>query len=125
LLSALAAHELTDEIPARSDVALPRGAHRLTVRNAPIAWHFFDAHTFYVGRSSHRLIKDLAIGMYGPERTIIDTYRLRHKMGADLATEALKRWLRRRGSSPARLMDMVEHFPAARPAIGAALEVLI
>ncbi len=37
LLSALAVHDLTDEIPSRTDIAIPRGSQPLTVRYAPIA----------------------------------------------------------------------------------------
>lgn len=125
LLSALAIHDLTDEIPAASDVALPRGAHRLRARYAPIAWHFFDRETFKIGRTTQQLSADLAIGLYGPERTIIDVFRLQHIWGFDLSTEALKRWLRRRGSSPGVLMDMAKDFPAVRPSLRSALEVLL
>lgn len=65
------------------------------------------------------------IGLYGPERSIIDAFRLRHNEGTDLAHEALKRWLRRRDSSPAWLIRMAENFPKAQPALRAALEVLL
>jgi hypothetical protein len=34
-----------------------------------------------------------AIGIYGPERRIIDAFRLRHREGTDLASGALRRWL--------------------------------
>ena len=38
LLSALALHELTDEIPRATDIALPRGERTLKTRFAPIRW---------------------------------------------------------------------------------------
>lgn len=124
LLSALAIHDLTDEIPAATDVALPRGSHRLTVQHAPIAWHFFDQRTFGIGREEHSLTDDRSIGLYSPERTLVDVFRLRHTWGTDLATGALKRWLRRPESSTGVLMEMARKFPAARPALQATLEVL-
>lgn len=55
LLTALSLHELTDEIPARSDIAIPRGTQPVTVRHAPIAWHRFDADTFSIGRTERAL----------------------------------------------------------------------
>jgi predicted transcriptional regulator of viral defense system len=125
LLSALAIHDLTDEIPAASDMALPRGAHKLAVQHAPIAWHFFDRETFEIGRTTHQLSNDLEIGIYGPERTIIDVFRLQHIWGFDLAAEALKRWLRHPGNSPGTLTDMANSFPAARRSLRFALEVLL
>lgn len=125
LLSALAIHDLTDEIPVVSDIALPRGAHPLRVRYAPIAWHFCAKDTFSLGRIAHELAAGIEIGLYGPERTLIDVFRLWHQLGSDIAHESLRRWLRRRTSSPGVLLDMAKSFPMARPAIQAAFEVLL
>ena len=93
LLTALSIHDLTDEIPARSNIAIPRGAKPLTAWTAPIAWHHFDAATFDIGRAEHALPDGRAIGIYDPERTIIDLFRLRHEWGSDIAIDSLKRWL--------------------------------
>lgn len=125
LLSALALHDLTDEIPTRSDIAIPRGAQPLMIPHAPIRWHRFDPGTFTIGRIEHALPGGLSIGMYSPERTIIDLFRLRHDWGSDLAVGALKTWLRERGNSPATLSTLAESFPKARPAIQNALEILL
>lgn len=126
LLSALSLHELTDEIPQASDIALPRGERTLSTRFAPIRWHSFGRSTFDLGRAQHRLTDDgLAIGLYSPERTIIDTFRLRHDVGTDTANEALRRWLRRRGNAPARLLTLARSFPQALPALRATLEILL
>ena len=38
LTSALARHDLVDEIPARIDLAIPRGDHRARI-SAPVQWH--------------------------------------------------------------------------------------
>ncbi|MFT0846679.1 type IV toxin-antitoxin system AbiEi family antitoxin domain-containing protein [Actinomycetaceae bacterium L2_0104] len=125
LLTALSLHELTDEIPARSDIAIPRGTQPVTVHHAPIAWHRFDTETFDIGRAEHRLPGGSSIGLYAAERTLIDLFRLRHAWGSDLALDSLKRWLRGRGNSPGSLLTMAECFPKARPAIHHALEVLL
>lgn len=125
LLTALSLHDLTDEIPARSDIAIPRGTQPVTVHHAPIAWHRFDADTFGIGRREHALPGGLSIGLYSAERTLIDLFRLRHSWGSDLALAALKQWLRGRGNSPGMLLTMAESFPKARPAIQQALDVLL
>lgn len=125
LLTSLSLHELTDEIPARSDIAIPRGTQPVTVHHAPIAWHRFDADTFNIGRTDHALPDGSFIGLYSAERTLVDLFRLRHAWGSDLALGALKQWLRGRGNSPGSLLRMVEGFPRARPAIQHALEVLL
>lgn len=125
LLSALSLHDLTDEIPRASDIALPRGERTLATRFTPIRWHSFDRDTFEIGRQHHQLTDDLTIGLYSAERTIIDAYRMRHELGADIANEALKRWLRRRGSTPSSLLELAKSFPKALPGLRTALEILL
>ena len=125
LLTALSSHDLTDEIPTRSNIAIPRGTKPLTIWSAPITWHHFDTATFDIGRTEHALPSRRAIGMYSAERTIIDLFRLSHEWGSDLAIDALKRWLRVRVSSPSQLLAMAEKFPKAKPALQNALEILL
>ncbi len=124
LATALARHGLTDEIPSRIDVALPRGQHR-PVTTAPVAWHWFDPVTFEVGRTSLLLDSETSIGLYNAERSIIDAVRLRHREGPDLAFAALRRWLRQRGASPSKLLAMARRFPKAERPLREALEILL
>ncbi len=125
LLTALSLHELTDEIPTRSNIAIPRGTQPITVHHSPIVWHRFDADTFNIGRTDHALPDGSSIGLYSAERTLIDLFRLRHVWGSDLALGALKQWLRGHGNSPGSLLTMAGNFPKARPAIKQALEILL
>lgn len=119
-------HDLTDEIPRATDIALPRGERILVARFQPIHWHSFDQATFDVGRTEHRLVDtELSIGLYSPERTIIDAFRLRHVLGAEVANEALKRWLRRRGNAPAALLKVARSFPKAHTALCISMEILL
>ena len=124
LASALARHGLTDEIPARIDVALPRGTHRPAVP-APVSWHAFDPKTFEIGRTTVPLDERTSIGLYDPSRSIIDAARLRHREGSELVYGALRRWLRKRGSSPSELLVMARHFPPAEQTLREALEILL
>jgi hypothetical protein len=124
LTTALARHGLTDEIPATIDVALPRGQHR-PATTAPITWHLFDPNTFDIGRTELALDAHSSIGLYGPDRSIIDAIRLRHREGSELGYNALKRWLGRPGSSPAELLSMALRFPQAEKALRQALEILL
>ncbi|HZC70236.1 MAG TPA: hypothetical protein VE442_06060 [Jatrophihabitans sp.] len=126
LLSALSLHELTDEIPRQTDIALPRGERTLATRFGPIRWHSFDGATFDLGRGEHRLLDtELSIGLFSPERSIVDAFRLRHDVGAEVANEALKRWLRRRGNNPAALLELARSFPRALPALRTTMEILL
>lgn len=101
LTSALARHGLTDEIPMTIDLAIPRGT-RAPVTEAPITWHRFDPRTFDLGRESLDIGGGYQIGLYSPERSICDAFRLRYREGTEPATEALKRWLRRPGTQSHR-----------------------
>jgi hypothetical protein len=124
LTSALARHELTDTIPASLDLALPRGTRPLRT-SLPVSWHFFDAKSFDVGREQLALDAETSIGLYSPERCLIDSFRMSGLIGPDLAREALRAWLRRRGSQPATLLAMARSFPRCDRAVREALEFLL
>jgi predicted transcriptional regulator of viral defense system len=124
LTTALARHGLSDEIPSAPDIALPRGT-RTPATSARVQWHLFDAATFDVGRETLRLDSDTHIGLYSAERSIIDAFRTRGHGGHELAHDALKRWLRRRGAQPAVLLKLATRFPRAAAPLRKALEILL
>ena len=98
----------------------------MATRFTPIRWHSFDRATFDLGRGEHRsLDTGLSIGLYSPERSIVDAFRLRHELGAEVANEALKRWLRGRGNHPAALLELARSFPKALPALRTTMEILL
>jgi predicted transcriptional regulator of viral defense system len=124
LTTALARHNLVDDIPPTIDVALPR-RQRSPRTKAPATWHRFDEDTFDIGREEIAVYDDLTIGIYSPTRSIIDAFRLRHFYGQDQAIEALKTWLKRPGSQPSDLLTMAKHFPTTQSAIRGILEILL
>jgi len=124
LVTALARHELTDQIPDLIDVALPR-SHRPPRVAAPIRWHRFDEVTYRIGREEVAIGDGVSIGLYTPERCIIDAFRLRHIEGGELAIVALRAWLRRPGSMPGSLLMMARSFPKAESSLRDALKVLL
>lgn len=124
LVTALARHGLTDQIPDRIDVALPRDRRAPKV-SALVAWHRFDRATYEVGRDVVDLGDGRSLGVYNATRCVVDAFRMRHLYGEDLAIEALRRWLRRPGATPAALLELAQLFPKAEAAIRAALRVLL
>ncbi len=113
LVSALAHHDLTYAIPDALDVAIPRGS-RSPASTGTIARHQFDRATFDIGWDYTPIPgTDQTIGMYSPERSITDAFRLRGEVGYEPAQEALKEWLRRDGK-PARLMEIASRLPRAK-----------
>jgi predicted transcriptional regulator of viral defense system len=124
LITALAHHDLTDTIPTTVHVALPR-SRRLPSVAAAVTWHRFKDETFALGLTSLPLDDGLHIGLYTPERSVIDAFHLRHLVGDDVAIGALKRWLQRPGAQPADLLRQAQAFPKATPSLLAALRALL
>lgn len=123
LASALAHHDLTDEIPEALDMAIPRGS-RVPATEAAISWHLFDRETFDLGREEIDIPgSQLRIGIYNPERCIADAFRLRGGVGYELGRDALKEWLRR-GGKPAAIAEIAAQLPRARTPTLTALEML-
>lgn len=123
LTSALVRHNLSDAIPVSHDIAVPRG-HWTPVVSAPVTWHRFDPTTYGVGKEYIRLDKDTALGIYGAERSIVDSFRLASRYGSDVAHDALRQWLRG-GGKPVELLEVARYFPRAVPRIRSAMEVLL
>ena len=124
LTSALVRHDLSDAIPFGTDIALPRGTRHPAGR-INVSWHSFDPPTFQIGREHVEAGGGFTVAIYSAERTIVDCFRLMHQEGSDVAHEALRRWLRRRGNTPAALLKVAASFPKAQPRIRQALEVLL
>jgi len=124
LVTALARYGLTDIIPPRIDIALPRGS-RIPALRETIDVHVFARETFDLGREDLGIGDKLRIGIYSQERTLVDVIRLRHRQGPDVAWEALRRWLGRKGSKPAALLTVAKHFHGAEKSIRDALEIVL
>ncbi len=123
LTSALAYHDLTDTIPDAFDVAIPRGA-RIPRTDAAISWHSFATATFDLGRTTIPIPgAELCIGIYSPERSIADAFRLRGDLGYELGRDALREWLRR-GGKPAQLLTIATQLPRTKQPVMQALDML-
>lgn len=123
LTSALAYHDLTDVIPDALDIAIPRGS-RIPASEGAIRWHLFARETFEIGREQIEIpgTTDI-IGIYSPERTIVDAFRLRGELGYELGRDALRTWLRC-GGKPADLMELARRIPRSKGPLLQALELL-
>lgn len=123
LISALHYYDLTDAIPDALNIAIPRGS-RIPATDSAIRWHLFARDTFDLGRSEIPIPgSDLRIGIYSPERTIADLFRLRGDYGYETGRDALREWLRQ-GGKPASLIQISSRIPRAGKPLMQALEVL-
>ena len=123
LASALAHHGLIDDIPAAWDIAVPRGTTPPKLSN--VRWHTFDRATFAIGRDLMTIPgTDRQVGLYSAERSIVDALRLRGYEGYETGIDALRAWLRRKGSNPSALLTLAHELPRAEGPLREALRYL-
>ncbi|MCC5877785.1 MAG: type IV toxin-antitoxin system AbiEi family antitoxin domain-containing protein [Candidatus Sumerlaeia bacterium] len=89
--SALAFHELTTQIPHEVSIAFPRGAWSPRIEHPPIRVHWFSAELLREGVEVHRL-DDQEVRITSREKTLVDLFRFRSKLGSDLFVEGLRRY---------------------------------
>lgn len=89
LISALAFHNLTTQIPHEVHVALPRGAEEPRLDHPPIRTYRFSAEAFKEGVETHKL-DGVSVRVYNPEKTIADCFKFRNSVGIETAIEALR-----------------------------------
>jgi len=103
LISALALHGLTDEVPHTVDCALPRNARSPRLAYPPLRVFRFSPPVFNAGVEV-QTIDGHAVRVYGPEKTLADCFKYRHKLGLDTVLEALRRYRSKYGLRVERLM---------------------
>ncbi len=104
LISALAFHEITSQIPHEVYVALKRGAQPPRLEHPHIRVFWFTGKAFTEGTETHEL-DGVNVRVYGAAKTVADCFKYRNKLGIDTALEALKIFLRDRQGSPDELMS--------------------
>jgi hypothetical protein len=110
----LAYWDLSDEIPARVDLAVPSGSHRPVIDYPPTDVHVFRADTFEIGRLEVIARTGERFSISDRERSVADGIRLRHLVGEDLAFAALRRYLEARPRL-ARLAEVARPLRAWGP----------
>ena len=95
LISALSFHELTTQVPHAIDVALERGSRKPRLDYPPTRFYWFSGPAFHEGIETHEL-DGVAVRISDPEKTLVDCFRYRNKIGMDVVLEALRLWRERR-----------------------------
>ena len=89
LISALAYHEITTQIPHEVHVALPRGAEPPRLKHPPLRVFWFTGRSFTEGIETHK-VDGIRLRVYSPEKTLADCFKYRNKIGLDTVLEALR-----------------------------------
>jgi predicted transcriptional regulator of viral defense system len=104
LISALAFHELTTQVPHAVDVAVARGTEKPIIDYPPVRVYWFSGDAFYRGIETHT-IDGSSIRVYNMEKSIADAFKYRNKIGMDVVLESLRTWRSRRKSNLSRLLE--------------------
>jgi predicted transcriptional regulator of viral defense system len=94
LISALAFHELTTEIPHQVYIALRQGSHCPKIAWPPVRAVYMGEPCFSAGIGVHEL-DGVSVRIYSAEKTIVDCFKYRNKIGMDIALEALRSYRER------------------------------
>jgi predicted transcriptional regulator of viral defense system len=107
LISALYFHRLSVQIPRWIDIAVLRSYVPPTVKYPPIQIHYFSDKFYKAGIETHKF-NGVEVKIYSREKSIIDCFRLRKKIGIDVAVEALKNYLKQDSLNINLLMDFAK-----------------
>ena len=107
LLSALAFHEVTSEIPRYINIAIPRGAWANKINYPPVKFYHFASKAWEAGIEKQK-IEGYQIKVYCLAKTIADFFKFRNKIGMDVAREALKIAITEKGVQPKEIMQYAE-----------------
>jgi predicted transcriptional regulator of viral defense system len=110
LVTALAFHELTDNIPSRVWMAIGPKDRRPRATHPPLQFVRFRDKMLRSGVDEH-LIEGVRVRIYNPAKTVVDLFRYRQRAGQryqkspglNLALEGLREALRTRKAAPAEI----------------------
>jgi predicted transcriptional regulator of viral defense system len=123
--SALALHELIDDIPTAVHIAVPRGTRRPAISYPPIVVAQYAAKSFDLNIEEYEAAAGEFVPVYDAARSVVDAMRHRHRIGETLALAALGRYLR--ASGPDGVSDLqhiareLNALSLIRPAVEAVL----
>ena len=95
LVSALAFHDITTQIPHSVSIALEKGAEPPMLDYPPLTVHRFSGGALTEGVQEH-VVDGVTVRVYGPEKTLADCFRFRNQIGMDVVLEAMKLYRARR-----------------------------
>lgn len=97
LISALAYHEITTQIPHFVYVAIPTKSRKSNLEYPPIRYFHYSEKVYIAGIET-KLIGGYPVKIYDIEKTLADCLKFRNKIGMDVVIEALKMYWRRKES---------------------------
>lgn len=104
LTSALAFHDLTDHLTEDTYIMLPKGIKPPKAERPPIR-SFHQAQPSYEAGIQTHLIHQIPVRIYSPEKTVVDCFQFRSRVGLEVAIDALKNCVRKRKRRPIHFVE--------------------
>ena len=102
LTSALAFHDLTDQLPPKVWMAIGPKDWRPRFRYPPVRFARFPEPQLHSG-VEHHIVDGIEVPIFGIAKTIADLFRYRRTVGINVAMEGLREALRQRKATPAEI----------------------
>ena len=102
LVSALAFHDLTDQVPPRVWMAIGRKDWRPCISYPPIQFVRFSVPQLASDVECHT-IEGVQVPVFGVVKTLADVFRYRRVVGMGVAVEGLREAIRQRKATPAAI----------------------
>lgn len=103
LVSALAFHGLTTQVPHAVDVALRPNSSKPTLDYPPLRTFWFSSPAWSEGVETHAL-DDTPMRVFNPAKSVADSFKYRRKLGLDVALQALKFYRQHRSFDVSELL---------------------
>jgi predicted transcriptional regulator of viral defense system len=89
LLSALQFHDIGTQAPFEVWMAIDNHARRPSNDNPPLRTIYMSGSALTEGIGTH-MLEGTPVQIFNPAKTIVDCFKYRHKIGVDVAVEALR-----------------------------------
>lgn len=109
LISALAFHEITTQIPHFVYVAIPKSSHKPSIIYPPMRYFWFSEKLLTQGVEEH-IVDGCKIRIFDIEKTLIDCIKFRNKIGKDIVIEALKMYWQGKTVNLEKLLKYAKEF---------------
>ncbi len=124
LISALAHHGLTTQVPHTVDVALPSHAQIPRIDGIPLRAFWYSEPSFSAGIEVISIDR-VPVRVYSPEKTIADSFKYRNKIGLDVAIEALRTYRQRMRKPDFRTLSRFAQIDRVEKVIRPYLEAML
>lgn len=112
LVSALAFHQLTDQLPRQVWIAIGQKDWAPKADGTPVRLVRFTDRLLTEGVESHT-VEGVPVKVFGVAKTIADCFRYRNKIGLSVAIEGLQEALRQRKTTPGEIARQAERGAVA------------